>query len=376
MAEFATGIKEVVMIPMGISRDNVLAALARIDREGVPPARGNRSVELLHGNKAYPPKLVMSLASEVATGRKLPSSDFITQEAERYLLRLGFAVVRAGLPDAPTRRQHASSLPAPMLKAPLPHELEQSGEELLHLARLYRWSELWNDPSLPPRSPGIYGWFFRRIPPEVPTESCIVRDGATLLYVGISPANEKSKGTLRDRLSSHFEGIAEFSTLRTTLGCLLEGELGTILRRVGSGRTQTFLEKESALSKWIADNALVAWVEMQNPWVLEDYFLKTIGLPLNIEGNSAHPFCARLKEIRKDSGRRAMELDIDTRPKTLFLVSWVSEKHDRPMPARELYCSDWFQKARGFVEKSGADWFILSAKYGLVPPDQVIETVQ
>jgi hypothetical protein len=38
--------------------------------------------------------LVLSVASEVATGRTLPSTAFITTEAERYLPRLGFSVVR------------------------------------------------------------------------------------------------------------------------------------------------------------------------------------------------------------------------------------------------------------------------------------------
>jgi hypothetical protein len=30
---------------------------------------------------------------------------------------------------------------------------------------------------------------------------------------------------------------------------------------------------------------------------------------------------------------------------------------------------DWFLKSRRYVEQSGAPWFILSAEYGLVPPD-------
>jgi hypothetical protein len=191
--------------------------------------------------------------------------------------------------------------------------------------------------------------------------------------VGISPKNDKSKGTLHDRLWSHFEGVAEFSTLRTTLGCLLEGELGTVLRRVGSGKTQSFVDKESALSAWMAENALVAWVETPKPWVLEDHLLKVLSLPLNIQGNAKHPFRAQLQELRNNAVRRAEELDIVPRRKTVFLVSCVSEKHDRPMPARDLYCSAWFQKARAFVERESAEWFILSAKYGLVRPVQVIE---
>jgi hypothetical protein len=38
-----------------------------------------------------------------------------------------------------------------------------------------------------------------------------------------------------------------------------------------------------------------------------------------------------------------------------------------------LYQSeDWFTKARSYVEGFGSDWFILSAKHGLVRPDDVI----
>lgn len=56
----------------------------------------------------------------------------------------------------------------------------------------------------------------------------------------------------------------------------------------------------------------------------------------------------------------------------MFLVSCVGDKHSKPLPARELYRSDWFLKARAYVEAQGEEWFILSAKYGLVSPDQVI----
>jgi len=43
------------------------------------------------------------------------------------------------------------------------------------------------------------------------------------------------------------------------------------------------------------------------------------------------------------------------------------------MPARELYCSDWFRKARAYAEKISDEWFILSAKYALLDPNQIIE---
>ncbi|RMD89155.1 MAG: hypothetical protein D6811_12745 [Alphaproteobacteria bacterium] len=57
----------------------------------------------------------------------------------------------------------------------------------------------------------------------------------------------------------------------------------------------------------------------------------------------------------------------------LHLVSCVSKKAAAPAPARDLYLSDWFRKARAFVESQGGLWYILSAKYGLVQPDEIIE---
>lgn len=57
---------------------------------------------------------------------------------------------------------------------------------------------------------------------------------------------------------------------------------------------------------------------------------------------------------------------------TIFLVSCVSGKRNDPAPARDLYTSTWFQKARAFVERTGRPWFILSAAFGLVHPEALI----
>jgi hypothetical protein len=43
------------------------------------------------------------------------------------------------------------------------------------------------------------------------------------------------------------------------------------------------------------------------------------------------------------------------------------------MPAKDLYCSTWFIKARRWAERHGDDWYILSAKHGLISPDQHIK---
>src|SRR3954451_14241714 len=89
-------------------------------------------------------------------------------------------------------------------------------------------------PSPVPKSPGVYAWYFRDVPSAVPTSGCITRDGLTLLYVGISPGKRPSTQTLFHRLRYHYQGNAEGSTLRLTLGLLL----GLRLRVVGSGTSR------------------------------------------------------------------------------------------------------------------------------------------
>lgn len=93
------------------------------------------------------------------------------------------------------------------------------------------------------------------------------------------------------------------------------------MRRVDSGKTKTFVERESALSGWMADNARIAWIEAPKPWVLEDPILKALSLPLNIQGNVNHPFCARLKELRKRAARRSAKLEIVLRRKAVFRLN-------------------------------------------------------
>ena len=56
----------------------------------------------------------------------------------------------------------------------------------------------------------------------------------------------------------------------------------------------------------------------------------------------------------------------------VYLVSCVSRKSPTAAPAREFYVSPWFVAVRVYVEATRAPWFVLSAKYGLVRPGQVL----
>ncbi|MGC0389142.1 DUF6884 domain-containing protein [Bradyrhizobium sp. USDA 241] len=54
-------------------------------------------------------------------------------------------------------------------------------------------------------------------------------------------------------------------------------------------------------------------------------------------------------------------------------VSCVKTKADSARPAERLYISPWFVMARRYAHAIADRWFILSAAYGLVEPDRVIE---
>ena len=54
------------------------------------------------------------------------------------------------------------------------------------------------------------------------------------------------------------------------------------------------------------------------------------------------------------------------------IVSCVGQKQPVPAPAKDLYISPWFRKARAYANSTGWPWFVLSAKHGLVHPDEVI----
>lgn len=55
-------------------------------------------------------------------------------------------------------------------------------------------------------------------------------------------------------------------------------------------------------------------------------------------------------------------------------VACAAKKHLGMWPAKDLYTSHLFQKAYSFAVKNCDSVFILSAKYGLVKPEQVIES--
>ena len=168
-------------------------------------------------------------------------------------------------------------------------------------------------PTPVPAINGVYFWWFKEIPPGVPTEGCITQDGYTLLYVGISPdkkSKPNSRANLKTRIRTHYSGNAEGSTLRRTLGVLLATESNYPLRRVGSGTRTTFTHSgEQWLDRWMEQNARVSWIADEEPWLLEGILIANIPLPLNIQDNN-HAFKPILSAMRSKAMAEAKIMEI------------------------------------------------------------------
>lgn len=196
-------------------------------------------------------------------------------------------------------------------------------QKILYPTRLVSRAEIIADPSLVPATSGIYGWYFDQclaILSDRFLVGCHKYEGKTLLYIGIAPeepieGKRPSNATLNSRIvGQHCNGDAEGSTLRFSLGCLLANQLGIQLRLRGTSKRFAIGDAcrgEERLSEWMSHHAFVSFVEIWNPWELEKQILGKpliLSLPLNLKGNSNHPFCKFLKGIRKEAKNLASKL--------------------------------------------------------------------
>ncbi len=138
--------------------------------------------------------------------------------------------------------------------------VEEVIEKLTNPERLYSCEEVLVKPSPVPKESGVYAWYFKDIPPLVPTDGCAVKDGKTLLYVG-------SAKVLRVRIRKHCDGEARRSTLRMSLGALLHENLPDLFYKLDKKNTKKYHYPENGedyLSLWMKENAFVCWVEYEN----------------------------------------------------------------------------------------------------------------
>lgn len=56
-----------------------------------------------------------------------------------------------------------------------------------------------------------------------------------------------------------------------------------------------------------------------------------------------------------------------------LLIGAGKRKVDEAAPAQDLYIGSLFRLRRAYAERAGLPWFVLSPKYGLVAPDDLLE---
>ncbi|MGY1741162.1 MULTISPECIES: GIY-YIG nuclease family protein [unclassified Blastococcus] len=198
--------------------------------------------------------------------------------------------------------------------------LDDAVARFLRPEQLWKREEVLRRPCPIPAVPGVYGWWFDKLPASMDVSACRRFGDRVLLYTGISPkrppmnGRPPSRGQLRQRIKTHYTNNAEGSTLRKTLGCLLADELGIQLRRVGSGNRRTFVDGEHDLSAWMAAHARVSFIAHERPWELEDELIKRLDLPLNLEGNAHNAFHPELTRVRKLAVEAANALPVLPNP--------------------------------------------------------------
>ncbi len=76
-----------------ISEQNILDALKYIDEQGVPARNKSTVYELVSSDgKKYPPKYVIAVAAQIATGREIRTDDFNAVEAKNFFETRGYTI--------------------------------------------------------------------------------------------------------------------------------------------------------------------------------------------------------------------------------------------------------------------------------------------
>ncbi|MDX2053622.1 MAG: hypothetical protein SFV15_14575 [Polyangiaceae bacterium] len=100
-----------------VTRQNVLEAIQRIQREGFPETHSSTKYSVVHAGRTYPPKYLLSLAVECATGRAFSTSEFYGgAQTNEPLRRLGFEIAGPGKSQA----RESSVLPQTQKRASVP----------------------------------------------------------------------------------------------------------------------------------------------------------------------------------------------------------------------------------------------------------------
>jgi len=158
-----------------------------------------------------------------------------------------------------------------------------------------------------------------------------------------------------------------FDTLEETLGFMLPESAYTHRTWWGNERNKNRTQARS----WLEAGWRVDSVNFSKLWVR---FKKESGFRPEHTSNETIPAITDIiKNVEEIPHSEFYRYPSDGSGKRIVLVSCVKSKTTGSNPAQDLYISDLFQKSSAYAKLIGDSWYILSAKYGLLSPDQVIE---
>jgi GIY-YIG catalytic domain len=157
-----------------------------------------------------------------------------------------------------------------------------------------------------PGAPGFYCWWSHRGAiaglPHVPHP---LERGLSLLYVGISPARESSRQTVRSRvLGNHLNGNVGSSTFRFVLAALLIDALELDPSLCGT-KVALSADDNGRLSGWQRQHLRLTSCARERPWEIEGEVIARLGPPLNSTANADHAFYPVVRAARAEFRRRA-----------------------------------------------------------------------
>jgi hypothetical protein len=182
---------------------------------------------------------------------------------------------------------------------------------------LFTVEDVLKAPSAAPNEPGLYAWWFDKLPDDVPLAGAPEQTGFRLAYIGIASHRPGSRRTLRQRLRNHCNGPIAASTLRRSLAAVLIDQLNLHPFVGDSNKVKLPEDEEARLSKWLSTHGRVAWIVDATPWAYEAELLKS-GLPLalNIRGGS-HEFGRKLLTLRKQLSSRSISVAVSSKTNDL-----------------------------------------------------------
>jgi hypothetical protein len=148
-----------------------------------------------------------------------------------------------------------------------------------------------------PFESGVYFWYVTKNGADklgIDVSKCHVENNMHLIYIGLAKnINERLNWHLNDSHSVSSIRSGFVSTLRQTLSALLVGNM---------------VASKEVVDEFMRNHMAVRYEICKNYKEKEISLIREYDLPLNLKGNTGHPFYSTLKKLRKESKKLSLKM--------------------------------------------------------------------